>query len=114
MIEPLLVGVGGAIGAVCRYLVGIAIGAGEFPIETLTVNVVGSFTIALVTFAGAGRDMVLIIGVGACGAFTTFSSFSVDTVRLREDGRSILAGGYALANVLLATEAVALAALPTV
>lgn len=114
MIEPLLVGVGGAIGAVCRYLVAAAIGTGEFPVETLVVNVVGSFALALVTFAGVGGRALLVVGVGACGAFTTFSSFSVDTVRLWGDERPALAAGYALANVLLATGAVALAALLTV
>lgn len=113
MIEALLVGLGGSIGATARYLVGLAVGRLEarFPYETLFVNVVGSFVLGWVTFAGAGEGALLIVGIGACGAFTTFSSFSVDTIRLVEDGEPLLAGGYALANVLLATSAVLLARL---
>lgn len=118
MIEALLVGLGGAVGATARYLVGLVVGRldARVPYETLFVNVVGSFLLGWVTFAGAGEGALLVVGVGACGAFTTFSSFSVDTVRLVEDGDPVLAGGYALANLLLSTGAVVLARLlvPTV
>ena len=108
MIEALLVGIGGSLGAVSRYLVGTLVQPANerFPFDTLTVNVIGSFVLALITFLGAGSELVLVIGVGACGAFTTFSSFSVDTLRLWEDDYPVLATGYALANVVLATGAV--------
>ncbi|MDL5360973.1 CrcB family protein [Halalkalicoccus sp. NIPERK01] len=113
MIEALLVGVGGAVGAVSRYLVGLALGdvEGPFPFETLAVNVVGSFLLGWVTFAGFGEGTLLVVGVGTCGAFTTFSSFSVDTVRLAEDETVVLAAGYALVNLLLSVGGVGLAAL---
>ncbi len=112
MIEAPLVGGGGALGAVSRYLVGLVLGPveGPVPFETLFVNVVGSFALGWVTFAGAGDDALLIVGVGACGAFTTFSSFSVDTIRLAGEG-SLLAGVYALSNLLLSVGALALAVL---
>jgi CrcB protein len=83
--------------------------AGEFPGGTLVVNVVGSFTLGVVTFAGAGDPVVSFVGTGACGAFTTFSSFSVDTVRLAEDGEYRLAVANALGNLLGAGLALALA-----
>lgn len=117
MIEAVLVGIGGAVGAVLRYLVGLAVGstAGRFPIETLTVNVLGSFALGWVTFAPVGGELLLLIGVGTCGAFTTFSSFSVDTVRLVEEERTALAAIYAVSNVTLSVGAVLLGALvPTV
>ncbi|WP_049934368.1 fluoride efflux transporter CrcB [Halalkalicoccus jeotgali] len=112
MIDALLVGMGGATGAVLRYLVGLVVGPrSEFPLETLTVNVLGSFALGWVTFAGVGERPALLVGVGACGAFTTFSSFSVDTVRLVEDEREALAGVYALSNLLLSVGAVLVGAL---
>jgi fluoride exporter len=113
MIEAALVGVGGAVGAIARYLVGTLVQPADapFPIDTLTVNVLGSFVLGLVVLSGAGSELVLLVGIGACGAFTTFSSFSVDTLRLWESDRPGLAVLYALANVVLATGAVVAASL---
>jgi CrcB protein len=115
MIEALLVGVGGSIGAVLRYLVGLSLSTLDtrFPFDTLSVNVLGSFVLGWVTFGSASEGILLTVGIGACGAFTTFSSFSVDTVRLVEEGRPVLAGVYALSNVLLSVGAVGLATLGT-
>jgi CrcB protein len=105
-IEPAhLVGTGGAIGALCRYYVAGAVDIDGFPLGTLTVNVVGSFVLGLVTFAGLSSDVVLLVGTGACGSFTTFSSFSFDTVSLWESGarlRASLNAGLNLAGALLA------------
>lgn len=113
MIEAVLVGVGGAVGATARYLVGTFVQPAErrFPVGTLVVNVLGSFVLALVAFLGASSDLLLLVGVGACGAFTTFSSFSVDTLRLWESDRPGLAAVYALSTLVLATGAVATAGL---
>ena len=80
-VEPAhLVGTGGAIGALCRHYVTSMVDIEGFPLGTLTVNVVGSFVLGLVTFAGLGSDILFLVGTGACGSFTTFSSFSFDTV----------------------------------
>ncbi len=86
MIDALLVGVGGAVGAAARYAAGQKLRTdARLPVSTLFVNVVGSFVLGLVAF-GASEDAFLLVGVGACGAFTTFSSFSYETVEaLRED-----------------------------
>ena len=81
-----LVGLGGALGALLRYATTRVLDAEAFPYGTLSVNVLGSFALGLLTFGGVGGDAALLFGVGACGAYTTFSSFAYDTVRLAETG----------------------------
>lgn len=108
-----LVGTGGAIGALARHYLGRAVDHEAFPVGTLTVNVVGSFVLGVVTFAAPAESVALFVGVGACGAFTTFSSFAVDTVRLWEDGRPAVAVGNAAVNLAGALAAVGLAWLLT-
>jgi CrcB protein len=73
------------------------------------VNVIGSFVLGAATFAGPGPDTLLFVGTGACGSFTTFSSFSFDTVRLWETGDRVRAAAYAAANLLGALAAIGLA-----
>jgi len=104
-----LVGVGGALGAVLRHAVSQRVDTGEFPAGTLVVNVVGSFVLGLVTVLGAEGDVVLFVGTGVCGSFTTFSSFSVETVRLWETGKRRRAFVNAAANLAGAVAAVGLA-----
>ncbi len=110
---PLLVGLGGAVGATLRYAVGRALADADtpFPAATLAVNGVGTFALGLLTFAGAGEAALLLFGTGVCGAFTTFSSFSVETVRAWESGKRGLAVAYAFGTLLLAGAALAAAAL---
>ena len=81
-----LVGTGGAFGALCRYYVAQAVQREGFPLGTMTVNILGSFVLGVVTFANMNSDLLLFVGIGAAGSFTTFSSFSFETVRLWEDG----------------------------
>lgn len=104
-----LVAVGGTVGAVLRYYVSQAVETGPVPVGTLTVNVVGSFVLAWVTFLGLGNDTLLLVGTGACGSFTTFSSFSVAVVELWEEGKYLLSVGYAVGNLLGALGAIGLA-----
>ena len=104
----LAVGIGGAIGAVCRYLLGQMIpkmGSG-FPLGTFAVNVIGCFAIGLiVAMVGKHSDidprLVLFLQTGICGGFTTFSTFSLETLALIEEG--CFAGGvlYIALSVLL-------------
>ncbi|WP_435062343.1 fluoride efflux transporter CrcB [Halobaculum sp. EA56] len=110
MVDPThLVAAGGVIGAVLRHLVAEAVDGGDLPLGTLTVNVLGSFVLGLVTFLGLGHDALLLVGTGVCGSFTTFSSFSVDTVRLWEEGDRLLSVGYAAVNLAGALAAVGVA-----
>lgn len=104
-----LVGAGGALGAVLRHAVGQRVDSGEFPAGTLVVNVVGSFVLGLVTVLGADGGVLLFVGTGACGSFTTFSSFSVETVRIWETGERGRALGNAVANFAGAVGAIGLA-----
>ncbi|MFB6131995.1 MAG: CrcB family protein [Halanaeroarchaeum sp.] len=104
-----LVGSGGALGAVLRYAVGQWASHDRFPFATLAVNVVGSFALALVAFGGVGGDVALFLGVGACGSFTTYSSFSFQTVRLWETGDQVQAITYAGLSLLLGLLAALLA-----
>ncbi len=105
------VALGGAIGAVLRYLTGLAL---AFPFGTLAVNVVGSFLIGVlwVALADRGAWAALLI-TGVLGGFTTFSAFSLDTLRLVETGRAPMAALYVLASVTLSLGAVALGHLLT-
>lgn len=103
-----LVGTGGAIGALCRAYVSQRVSS-EYPFGTLVVNVIGSFVLGLVTFSGVGGDVALLVGTGACGSFTTFSSFSFETVRLVEDGEVEWAAANTLVNLLGSLAAIGLA-----
>lgn len=118
MKELLLVGVGGAIGSVARYLAGIAIIRAmgtAFPFHTLFINVVGSFIMgvviaALLKFdppqAYVTHDVRLFVAVGVLGGFTTFSSFSADVAALWERGGYAQTALYVAASVALSIAAV--------
>lgn len=109
-LEPAhLVGTGGALGALGRYYLTQAVQRETFPLGTLTVNTLGSFVLGLLTFGGVTGDAALLVGVGACGSFTTFSSFSVETVRLWEDGHIALSVLNAVGTLACALAAIGLA-----
>jgi CrcB protein len=88
------VGIGGGIGAICRYLVGREVTerfGGLFPWGTLTVNVTGALLIgilfALLTEKGIGHEHLrLLLVVGFLGGYTTFSSYTLEAVNLVESG----------------------------
>lgn len=94
----LSVAAGGAIGASARFLVGVAIGSqpGRFPWATLTVNLLGCFIAGalsawLMTRGSLSANTVLFLSTGLLGGFTTFSAFSVESLRLAESGQISLA-----------------------
>jgi CrcB protein len=98
----LWVALGGAIGSVARFLIAVWVAEAleeTFPWGTLTVNVVGSFIIGFVAILTGpdGRLLVpadarIFVMVGLCGGFTTFSSFSLQTLLLLRDGDFMRAG----------------------
>jgi CrcB protein len=104
LVSALAVGVGGAIGAVARYAVSLAIERQH--LDTVAINVSGSFLIGVVLGSNLGGPAALALSVGFCGAFTTFSSFAVETARLAEDGHLADAARYAIGTLLAALVAV--------
>jgi CrcB protein len=72
-----LVGLGGAAGAAARYLLGTRVATPGR--ATLAVNVLGSLVLGVLVGGGVGGPLALAVGTGFCGAFTTFSSFAVET-----------------------------------
>jgi CrcB protein len=103
----LLVCVGGALGSGARHLVGVASAAAlgaALPAGTFLVNVVGSFLIAAVMrLSLVGRvpeSLRLFLATGITGGFTTYSSFSVETLRLLAAGAPVAAAAYVGATVV--------------
>lgn len=109
ILNALIVGCGGFVGAALRYgaselLAGIP--AGAFPLATATINLVGSFLIGLSSvllphlFPDNNRPL-LFASTGILGGFTTFSTFSLETFGLIEEARYGLAATYAIGSVVL-------------
>ena len=100
-----LVAIGGAIGAGLRYLIGTWVSFDTFPVATITVNLVGSFLLGIVALSTSqnliSSDLALFVGTGIIGAFTTMSAFSVDTMKLLQDGESSTAGIYVILTFIL-------------
>ena len=113
----LAVAAGGATGSVARYVIGVALlrTTGAFPVSTMLINIVGSFLIGLLArlFDAPDHNQVLRVAltVGLCGGFTTFSTFSAETVTLLQQGKAgraalyisvtVVAGGLATMTGLL-------------
>ncbi len=106
----LLVGLGGATGAMLRYGFGLFVGrfhSGPFPLGTFGVNIIGSLIMGLLigflarTTPGFQTELRLFVAVGVLGGFTTFSSFSLDVVTLVERGQLVTASFYAIASLIV-------------
>lgn len=108
----LAVACGGALGAVARYLLGLAVGAlgsqasiwGAFPLSTFLANALGCFLIGMLSVAFDGplaerSELRLFAITGLMGGFTTFSTFGLETVSLFQDGAWGLAAFNALASL---------------
>lgn len=107
------VAAGGAVGAVARFVtmsaMGVLLGA-TFPWSTLAVNVIGSFILGLLVetmalFWSPGAALRAFMVVGMLGAFTTFSTFSLDVVFLYERGEFFLIAAYMVASLILSVGA---------
>ena len=115
MREFLLVGLGGALGAMSRHAVGAALlapsNAWRFPVGTLLVNVSGCLLIGVFS-AIAGQLPVLngparlFLVTGVLGGYTTFSAFGLETVLMLRRGDGMLAAGYVAASIVFGLAAV--------
>lgn len=112
----LIVGVGGFVGAIARYLISAGVARrfpGSFPFGTLAVNVIGALIIGVLMAVVADRPILgeksrLLLVTGILGALTTFSTFSLETFELMERGQWRFAFYNILANVILCVAGVAL------
>lgn len=105
MMSFFLVTLGGAMGAAARYGVSLAVAAGaggRWPWATLAVNILGGFAMGVLVGAARGehKELQLLLGTGVLGGFTTFSAFSIESVRLIEQGEWPAAALYIGASVL--------------
>ncbi|GAB1332840.1 fluoride efflux transporter CrcB [Streptomyces sennicomposti] len=105
----LLVIAGAVVGAPLRYLTDRTVQSRHdtvFPWGTFTVNVAGSLVLGLVTGAVAAgavsSDVQLLVGTGLCGALTTYSTFSYETLRLAEDGARFFAAVNTIGSLVAA------------
>lgn len=95
--DAFLVAVGGTGGAVARHLLGERIDTRSR--DTLGVNVLGSLALGILLGLGVDASASLLLATGFCGAFTTFSTFAFETVRLAETGRPRAAAWNAAGNL---------------
>jgi CrcB protein len=109
----LYIAIGSAIGGVARYLLASYLQSrfgASFPVGTLVVNVTGSFLLMVLlqyslATPAVSAEIRALLTTGFCGGYTTFSTFSYETVRLIEDGDWRRAGWYVAASVILAVGA---------
>lgn len=99
----LLVALGAAVGAPLRYLIDRAVQSRHtsgFPWGTLTVNVTGSMLLGFLIGLPANHGLTALLGTGFCGALTTYSTFSYETLKLARNGSGVLAAANAIGSVL--------------
>jgi len=113
MWKVICVGIGGFLGSVCRYLLGLlpVETASGFPVKTWGINLLGAFAIGAVTALATRHQALdsnwtLLLKVGVCGGFTTFSTFAFETADLLQKGSVGTAALYALSSMVLGVLAV--------
>ena len=100
------VALGSAVGGVGRYLMSLWLGSTSFPWATLAINIIGSFLLGFLLKipllpSSMSPEVRAMLTVGFCGGFTTFSTFTAETIRLAQDGSWPKAAAYISASVLL-------------
>jgi CrcB protein len=95
------VGLGGALGAILRYALSLMPYKGDFPLPTFIANLVGALAIGFIAgiTQGHSKNIVLFFKTGVCGGFTTFSTFSLETVTLFEKGKYFIGTAYVISSL---------------
>lgn len=108
MADCLLVGLGGFIGSIFRYLIGLLpiSTANGFPIKTLAINILGSFLIGIIAVFASKHEslnphIILMIKMGICGGFTTFSTFAYEVTDLLKNGITLTDMLYICMSIIL-------------
>ncbi len=110
LLKILAVALGGALGSVARYLLGLLPNPFPIPLWTFAVNLVGALLIGIIigNQSKLGNYTFVALKTGFCGGFTTFSTFSHETLTLFEQNRPFLATCYAVSSLILCIIGVAL------
>jgi CrcB protein len=100
------IGVAGGVGALARFLLDSTVSgrlSGDFPYGTLAVNLTGAFALGVVVGAVVDKDAYRVVGTGLIGAFTTFSTWALESHRLGEDGELRLGVLNFIVSLILGT-----------
>ncbi len=107
LLDCLFVGCGGFVGSVLRYCISfLEIGTKDLPLATLGINVIGSFAIMffsepVLRMLSADNRLGLFIRIGLCGGFTTFSTFSAETLTMFDSGNYVTGLLYVSSTIVL-------------
>lgn len=105
LIQFIMVGLGGALGSMLRYLISLIPVNNTFPFLTLITNLLGAlligFIVGLLDNLFISKKFLLFLKTGVCGGFTTFSTFSLEAVQLFQRGEPFLGTIYAILSVIL-------------
>lgn len=107
--QILLVGTGGAVGSILRFLASVFATRLDFtpyPIATFAVNIIGCFCIGMLSNIVPSNSLRLLLITGFCGGFTTFSTFASETLTLMNNNQTPLAFVYTLASCVIGISAV--------
>ena len=102
----LFVGIGGCIGPIFRYLLSNITIRSDFPVITLITNFIGAILIGCVVgiaaeYPNIDNSVVLFLKTGLCGGFTTFSTFSLETLLLIEENKMLVASSYIFVSIVI-------------
>lgn len=105
LIQFVMVGLGGALGSMLRYLISLIPVNNTFPFLTLITNLLGALLIGFIVGLSdnlfISKKFLLFLKTGVCGGFTTFSTFSLEAVQLFQRGEPFLGALYAILSVAL-------------
>lgn len=95
--------IAGAIGTVCRYEIGKIITYQQFPVATLFINTLGSLLLGFlfVKYAANQPQLFVVLGIGFCGGFTTFSTFSLDLFKMLQAQQYLNFATYLSLSIIL-------------